>query len=288
MTRFVCLRCGKSCHNAGGLATHMKTHDKSFVESPSLLRFIKRAPQKPSIELKPLKPKPVQSKLSAKPRSNVVAPSSPQMLRDPPLQVAPPRPRLPRTKASDSDLSHFLAPPNITASDLDKRSPEFRVAHVRYFKKLKREKFPMMDKKAYHAANESSLGVKLRRFQQWFACYDNDVKKIRVNAEPKPEKLRHQNKVVTQGARTRFTPRQKLDFITEFERLKQEEPALTQSAFCSTRTHLKESTFSKWFKPMERKRIEIDARNPQLRNSRWSSNGANSSSCIRHIYMHES
>ena len=46
----------------------------------------------------------------------------------------------------------------------------------------------MMDKKAYHAANESSLGVKLRRFQQWFACYDNDVKKIRVNAEPKPEK----------------------------------------------------------------------------------------------------
>ena len=81
------------------------------------------------------------------------------MPRDPPLQVVPPRPRLPRMKASDSDLSHFPAYPNITGSDLDKKSPEFRVAHVRYFKKLKRERFPMLDRKEYHAANESSLGV---------------------------------------------------------------------------------------------------------------------------------
>ena len=86
------------------------------------------------------------------------------MPRDPPLQVVLPRPRLPRMKASDSDLSHFPAYPNITGSDLEKKSPEFRVAHVRYFNKLKREKFPMLDKKTYHAAKESSLSVKLRRF----------------------------------------------------------------------------------------------------------------------------
>ena len=182
MMQFVCARCGKSCRNAGGLATHMKTHEKSFVESPSLLRFVKRAPRKAAIELKPIKPKPVQRKLSAKPRSKPAAPSPLRMPRDPQLQVAPPRPRLPRTRACDFDLSHFRAPPNITSSDLDKKSPEFRVAHVRYFNKLKREKFSMLDKKAYHAANESSLGVKLRRFQQWFTGYDNDMKQIKIKA----------------------------------------------------------------------------------------------------------
>ena len=97
-------RCEKSCHNAGGLATHMKTHDKSFEVSSSMLRFIKRAPRKAAIELKPMKPKPVQRKLSAKRRSKAVAPTSLRMLRDPQLQVAPPRPRLPRTKTPDSDL----------------------------------------------------------------------------------------------------------------------------------------------------------------------------------------
>ena len=139
-----------------------------------------KTPRKSAIELKPIKPKPVQRNINAKPRSKAAVPSSLRMPRDPPLQVATPRPRLPRTKASDSDLSHFLAPPNITGSDLDKKSPEFRVAHVRYFNKLKREKFPMLDTKAYHAANESSLGVKLRRFQQWFTSYDNDTKQIKV------------------------------------------------------------------------------------------------------------
>ena len=57
------------------------------------------------------------------------------------------------------------------------------------------------------------------------------MKEILVKGEPKPEKRQYQNKVATQGVRTRFTPRQKLNFITEFQRFKQEEPALTQSAF---------------------------------------------------------
>ena len=156
MSQFVCSRCGKSCKNAGGLATHIKTHDKSFVESPSLLRFIKTAPA-PPIELKPIKSKPLQRKLSTKPRSKTVVSSSLRVPSTPSLPAPPPRPRLPRTRASDSDLNHFRAPSNITASDLDKKSPEFHIAHVRYFNKLKREKFLMLDKKAYHTANKSSL-----------------------------------------------------------------------------------------------------------------------------------
>ena len=51
----------------------------------------------------------------------------------------------------------------------------------------------------------------------------------------------------------------RLGLMDLVERFKQEEPPLTQSAFCSTRNHLKESTFSKWFQPMQRKRIEIHA-----------------------------
>ena len=43
MFQFVCTRCGKRCTNAGGLATKMKTHTKQKVDSPSLLRFFKRA-----------------------------------------------------------------------------------------------------------------------------------------------------------------------------------------------------------------------------------------------------
>ena len=43
MFQFVCTRCGKRCTSAGGLATKMKTHTKHKVDSPSLLRFFKRA-----------------------------------------------------------------------------------------------------------------------------------------------------------------------------------------------------------------------------------------------------
>ena len=65
------------------------------------------------------------------------------------------------------------------------------------------------------------------------------MKQIKIKAEPQPVKRRYQNKVVTQGDRVRFTPKQKLDFITEFERLKKEEPSLTQSAFCGTQSAFK-------------------------------------------------
>ena len=70
MFQFVCTRCGKKCKNAGGLATHMKTQTKrKVVGSPSLLRFVKRAPAKKfPIELEPVKKKPQQIKLL--PKSN--------------------------------------------------------------------------------------------------------------------------------------------------------------------------------------------------------------------------
>ena len=62
---------------------------------------------------------------------------------------------------------------------------------------------------AYYTANESSLGVKLRRFNQWFREYEIDLQKIVKKAEPKPKKSRHQNKVVCQAERTRWTARYK-------------------------------------------------------------------------------
>ena len=51
-----------------------------------------------------------------------------------------PPPRRPRsTCSSTSDLSHYVAPESIISSNLDKRSPEFRVDHFRYFRKLKED-----------------------------------------------------------------------------------------------------------------------------------------------------
>jgi len=77
------------------------------------------------------------------------------------------------------DLSLFRAPSQITSAKLNTRSPEFRVAHVRYYGKLKEEKFPMLDKKMYFDANEDALGVKLRRFQDFFKNYQDDLEAIK-------------------------------------------------------------------------------------------------------------
>ena len=47
----------------------------------------------------------------------------------------------------------------------------------------------MLDMSAYFAANESSLGVKLRIFHKWFLEYEEDLEKIVKKAKPK--KSRH-------------------------------------------------------------------------------------------------
>ena len=49
----------------------------------------------------------------------------------------------------------------------------------------------MLDMSAYFVANESSLGVKLRIFHQWFLEYEEDLEKIAKKAKPKPKKPRH-------------------------------------------------------------------------------------------------
>ena len=86
-----------------------------------------------------------------------------------------------------------------------------------------------MDKTAHHVANADVLGVKLRRFHQWFDSHDDDLKTIQENVKPKPEKLREQNKMATQGSRKKWTPKQKLDFIREYDRLREEHSSLTHS-----------------------------------------------------------
>ena len=182
--QFACPRCFKRCGNAGALKTHMKTHKKPEPKSGSMMKWIiKREPvkaenkQKPkeSIELKPIR-KTRQLKLRK--------PS----IRDPTVVTNParPRPRPPRaprrSKQPAIDTSPFAAPARLADPGLDKRSPQFRIAHVQHFNALKSD-FPVLDKTMYHEVNKSCLGVGLRRFQAWFGQqYEADMKKRRFRA----------------------------------------------------------------------------------------------------------
>ena len=210
----------------------MKTHN------PSLLKFLKRTPAKKiPIELKPIKSKPRQVKFKSSTPSSVPSPDVPTKKILPPKKrpIPPPAPPLPRR---DSELSPFMAPASLTSPDLDKKSPEFRLAHMRFYNELK-NLFPMLNKKAYYEANKSHLGVKLRRFQQWFHSQASDKEAIKAKTKPKPELVRKQNKVEFQADRTRYTPQNKLDLIRQFDRQKAVNPGLTQKEFCSTRATLK-------------------------------------------------
>ena len=163
MFQFVCTRCGKKCKNADGLATHMETQTKrKVVGSTSLLRFVKRAPAKKfPIELDPIKKKPQQIKLRPKSNPKPLRPRNKPTVTAPliPSENIPPPPRRPRSYSFTSDLSHYIGPENIISSSLDKRSPEFRVAHLRYFQKLKQESVLMLDKASYHTTNASLLEI---------------------------------------------------------------------------------------------------------------------------------
>ena len=124
-------------------------------------------------------------------------------------------------------------------------------------------------------------GVKLRSFQSWFHQYDDDLAKIR---RPKSEKKRHQNKVEFQAARTRLTVKQKLPLIAQYEAAKEADDSHTIKSFCDSKPNLKEKTFTPWLRPIEKKRIEIDAKLSQLKNSRWSSNGSQIKILFKRIY----
>ena len=178
----------------------MKSRKRPEPKSASKLRYVKLAPvkampKKPDIELKPVKTV-RQLKLRKDPPRTVVS------------NPAPPRgPRRPRrSQQMPIDQGPFVAPAELVAPDLDKKSPHFRVAHVRHFRKLK-SNFPMLDKKMYHEANESSLGVKLRRFQAWFQQYEEDVITMK-RAKPLVKKERRHNKVEFQAARAHYTPKE--------------------------------------------------------------------------------
>ena len=95
--------------------------------------------------------------------------------------IPPPAPPLSRR---DSELSPFMAPASLTSPDLDKKSPEFRLAHMRFYNELK-NLFPILNKKAYHEANKNHLGVKLRRFQRWFHSQASDKEAIKAKTKPK-------------------------------------------------------------------------------------------------------
>ena len=147
----------------------MKTHKKS-VASQSLLNFLRRAPAKKIlIELKPIQSKPRQVKFKSSTPSSVSSPDVPSNTIVPPKKrpIPPPLPR------RDSELSPFMAPASLSSPDLDKKSPEFRLAQMRFYAELK-ILLPMLNKKVYYEANKSHLVVGLRRFQQWFNSEASD------------------------------------------------------------------------------------------------------------------
>ena len=79
-----------------------------------------------------------------------------------------------------------MAPTSLISPDLDRKSPEFWLAHMQFYTELK-ILFPMQNKKAYYEANKSHLGVGLRRFQQWFDFEASDREPIKAKSKPKPE-----------------------------------------------------------------------------------------------------
>ena len=134
--QFECPQCYKRCGNAGALKTHMKTHEKPEPKSGSMLKWlVKRVKSeikpkpKMAIELKPIL-KTQQLKLW-KPTTVVSNPVRPR---------PPRRPR--KSKQPPVDTSPFAAPARLLNPDLDKKSPQFRIAHVQHFEPLKSD-FPV-------------------------------------------------------------------------------------------------------------------------------------------------
>ena len=152
----------------------MKTHEKPEPISGSMLKWVvKRVKSeikpkpKMAIELKPIL-KTRQLKLR-KPTIVVANPVRPRPLR---------RPR--KSKQPPVETNPFAAPVRLTDPDLDKKSPQFRIAHVQHFESLKSD-FPVLDKTIYHEVNKACLGVSLRRFQQFFQQYDENLRKVRTS-----------------------------------------------------------------------------------------------------------
>ena len=193
-----CPRCYKRCGNAGALKTHMKTHKKVEPKSGSMLKWVVKRVKS---EIKPKPKMAIELKPILKTRQLKLRKPT---IREPTVVSNPVRPRPPRrprkSKQPPVDTSPFAAPARLTDPDLDKKSPQFRIAHVQHFESLKSD-FPVLDKTIFHEVKQACLGVSLRRFQQWFQQHDEDLRKVN---KPKPKKERYQNKVLCQGARNRI------------------------------------------------------------------------------------
>ena len=148
--QFACPRYFKRCGNAGALKTHMKTRKKPEPKSGSMMKWIiKREPVKAENKQKPKEF--IELKLIRKTRQLKLRKPS---IRDPTVvtNAARPRPRPPRaprrSKQPAIDTSPFADPARLADPGLDKRSPQFRIAHVQHFKSLKSD-FPVLDKTMY-------------------------------------------------------------------------------------------------------------------------------------------
>ena len=123
------------------------------------------------------------------------------IVRNPTVVTNPVRPRPPRrprrSKQPSIDTNPFVAPARLNDPGLDKKSPQFRVAHIQCYKSLKSD-FPILKKTMYHKFNNSCLGMSLRRFQEWFQRYDADFDQVE-NPAPKVKREKYQNKVLCLG-----------------------------------------------------------------------------------------
>ena len=156
---FVCLETGygKRCGNAGAQRNHQKTLKKPSIQSPSLLRFLKKRgpPKKMAVELRSITRKPRQIKLSMRPRSS----ASTAPLFDAPSASVQITYSKPPTRFNWEILVRYES--LSCAEDLTLRSEQEapRISYcwcavVHYYNSLK-GKFSMLDK---------SIGVKLRAF----------------------------------------------------------------------------------------------------------------------------
>ena len=215
--------------------------------------IVKREPVKSESKQKPkevIELKPIRKTRQLKLRNPII--------REPTIVTNPVRPRPPRaprrSKQPAIDTSPFVAPERLTDPGFDKRSPQFRIAHVQHFNSLKSD-FPVLDKAMYHKVNESCIGVGLRRFQAWFGQqYKDDLEKLKA-LKQKPKKERQQNKVVCQAERTRYTAKQKLDLIQQFDEAKAEDPSLSIKSWCDGKKNLNDKTLTNWLKPLARKEM---------------------------------
>ena len=164
--QFKCPRCYKRFGNAGALKTHMKTHEKPEPKSGSMLKWVVKRVKS---EIKPKPKMAIELKPILKTRQLKLRKPT---IREPTVVSNPVRPRPPRrlrkSKHPPVDTTSFAAAPaRLTNTDLDKKSPQFRIAHVQHFESLKSD-FPVLDKTIFHEVKQACLGVSLRRFQQWF------------------------------------------------------------------------------------------------------------------------